>query len=110
LFAATPTGVPHLASLRRIAPVDVAGMPKRFCISSACVPLPEAGGPKRTIRFFTPTHYLWLTNIETATPATANTANANHIHSRTLSFTTLPVPPTARSKRPLMRPLRKKPS
>src|ERR1700730_14585278 len=65
---------------------------------------------KEPFAFFTPTHYLWLTNIETATPATANTANANHIHSRTLSFTTLPVPPTARSNRPRMRPLRKKPS
>src|ERR1700730_6900653 len=53
-------------------------------------------------------NYLWFTNMETATPATANSAKASHIHNRTPSFTTLPDPPTARSKRPRMRPLRKK--
>jgi hypothetical protein len=31
------------------------GIPNGFFISSACIPLPEAGGPGRTILFFTPT-------------------------------------------------------
>jgi hypothetical protein len=110
LATSTPIRVLLLASARRIAPVDVDGMPSRFCINSACVPLPEAGGPNRTIRLFTTANYLWFTNIETATPATANTAKASHIHKRTRSLTTLPAPPATRSKRPRMRPLRKKPS
>jgi hypothetical protein len=55
LIATTPIAVPALASLRRIAPADVAGMPNGFFISSARFPLPDASGPGRTILFFTPT-------------------------------------------------------
>jgi hypothetical protein len=54
LAISMPIGVPRLASARRIAPVEVAEIPNRLCIDSACVPFPEAGGPKRTIRLFTP--------------------------------------------------------
>jgi hypothetical protein len=36
-----------------MAPGEVTGIPKCRVIISACVPLPEPGGPRRTSRLFT---------------------------------------------------------
>src|SRR5579864_4609827 len=41
-----PNSVPALHSARKTSPVEMAGMPKRCDINSACVPLPQPGGPK----------------------------------------------------------------
>jgi len=71
-------------------------------------PFPRCRRPQKNDAFLF-TRYRWFTKMDTATPATASSAKATHIQSSTLSLTTLPVPPTARSKRPRIRPLRKKP-
>src|ERR1051326_1263438 len=48
-----PKGVPRSRSRRKIAPVEVTGIPKWRVIISAWVPFPEPGAPRRTSRLFT---------------------------------------------------------
>src|SRR5271169_2835003 len=53
--AILPNSVPALHSARKTSPVEIAGMPKRLDMNSACVPLPQPGGPKSRMI----THCTW---------------------------------------------------
>jgi len=44
-----PSSVPASTSSRSICPVLTCGMPKRFEMTAACVPLPLPGGPNRIV-------------------------------------------------------------
>ena len=47
-FARSPSSVPLCAASRRMSPVEILGMPRACASRTACVPLPDAGGPSIT--------------------------------------------------------------
>src|SRR5690606_39930342 len=49
-FAFWPSGVPRATAERSRSPVEICGMPKRCTRRWDCVPLPEPGAPRRTMR------------------------------------------------------------